>query len=285
MDATVIKPGKLIKTRNREWVVLPSSDEDLLRIKPLGGTEAEITCIFQPLKFNSEKIEEIYFDAPKKEDIVDLQSAKLLYDSLRLSFRDASGPFRCLAKLNFTPRAYQMVPMIMALRQSDPVRLFIADDVGIGKTIESLMVARELLDRRIIKRFAVVCPPHLCDQWVKEINQKFGLEPVIFRSSSISKLRRQTPTNENPLHYYPIQVVSIDYMKSAKNSSHFIEECPELVIVDEAHTCSNGKGTGRQQRHDLVKAIAKKKNQHLVLLSATPHSGKPEQFQSIFTTS
>ena len=283
MDATLIKPGKLIRTRNREWIVLPSNDKDLLRIKPLGGTESEITCIFQPFQFSNEQIEEVYFEEPKEDDIGDLQSAKLLYDSLRLSFRDASGPFRCLAKLNFTPRAYQMVPMIMALRQSEPVRLFIADDVGIGKTVESLMIARELLDRRIIKRFAVVCPPHLCEQWALEINEKFGLEPVVFRSSTISTLRRQTPVSENPFHYYPIQVVSIDYMKSSKNSPHFIQNCPELVIVDEIHTCSKGQGKGRQLRHDLIREISKKEQQHLVLLSATPHSGKPEQFQSILS--
>jgi superfamily II DNA or RNA helicase len=281
MNATAIKPGKLIKTRGRDWVVLPSDDKDLLRIKPLGGNEDEITCIYQPLGFSNEKIEEVFFPNPSVEDIGDLSSAKLLYDALRLSFRDASGPFRSMAKYNFTPRAYQMVPLIMALRQEDPVRLFIADDVGIGKTIESLMIAREMYDRRVIKRFSIVCLPHLCDQWASEINHKFGFEPVIIRSSTASKLDRKRPANIPLLEYFPITIVSIDFIKGTKRAPQFIETCPELVIVDEIHTCTQGQGKGRQQRHELIKKLSEKEKQHLVLLSATPHSGKPEQFQSI----
>ena len=69
MNATAIKPGKLIKTRGRDWVVLPSDDKDLLRIKPLGGNEDEITCIYQPLGFANEKIEEVFFPNPSVEDL------------------------------------------------------------------------------------------------------------------------------------------------------------------------------------------------------------------------
>jgi superfamily II DNA or RNA helicase len=283
MSAKTIKPGKLVKTRGREWVILPSEDKDLLRIKPLGGNEAEITSIYLPLSFENEELEEVIFNEPAQEDIGDLQSAKLLYDALRLSFRDASGPFRSMAKYNFTPRAYQMVPMIMALKQTTPVRLFIADDVGIGKTIESLMIARELFDRREIKRFSVICLPHLCDQWALEINQKFGFEPVIIRTSTEAQLRRKVPASIPLLQYYPFTVVSIDFMKSAKRAPRFLETCPELVIVDEVHTCTHGQGKGRQLRHDLIKKLSENEKQHLILLSATPHSGKPEQFQSILS--
>ena len=283
MDTTLIKPGKLIRTRGREWVILPSDDKDLLRIKPLGGTEEETTCIYLPFQFPNEKLEEVYFPHPNSMDIGDLQSAKLLYDALRLSFRDASGPFRSIAKYNFTPRAYQMVPMIMALRQEDPVRLFIADDVGIGKTIESLMIARELFDRRVVKRFSVVCLPHLCDQWAAELNQKFGFDPVIIRSSTEAQLRRKTPAGIPILQFYPFTVISIDFIKGPRRSAQFLETCPKLVIVDEIHTCTHGQGKGRQLRHELIKRLSEKEDQHLILLSATPHSGKPEQFQSILS--
>jgi superfamily II DNA or RNA helicase len=283
MDATKIKPGKLIRTRGREWVILPTDDKDLLKIKPLGGTEEETTCIYLPFQFPNEQLEEVYFPVPNTDDIGDLQSAKLLYDALRLSFRDASGPFRSMAKYNFTPRAYQMVPMIMALRQEDPVRLFIADDVGIGKTIESLMIARELFDRRVVKGFSVVCLPHLCDQWAAELNQKFGFNPVIIRSSTEAQLRRKIPAGIPILQFYPFTVVSIDFIKGPRRSAQFLETCPKLVVVDEIHTCTQGQGKGRQLRHELIKKLSEKEDQHLVLLSATPHSGKPEQFQSILS--
>ena len=74
-------------------------------------------------------------------------------------------------------RTYQLVPLLMALRQ-DPVRLLIADDVGIGKTIEAALIARELYDRGEIQRMAVLCPPHLVEQWVRELNERFHIPAV-----------------------------------------------------------------------------------------------------------
>jgi SNF2 family DNA or RNA helicase len=74
------------------------------------------------------------------------------------------GPFRSLGRISVLPRPYQFVPLIMSLRQA-PVRLLIADDVGVGKTIEAAMIARELLDRGLAQRLAVLCPAHLSDQW------------------------------------------------------------------------------------------------------------------------
>ena len=103
------------------------------------------------------------FFPPSSADLGDISTARLLYDSARLAFRNGAGPFRALAKLSFRPRAYQIVPLIMALRQ-ETVRLLVADDVGVGKTIEALLIVRELLERRTIRRFAVVCLPHLCEQ-------------------------------------------------------------------------------------------------------------------------
>lgn len=82
-----------------------------------------------------------------------------------------------------------MVPLILALKQ-ERIRLLISDDVGIGKTLESLLIAKELLDRHEISRFAVVCLPHLCEQWQNEIKDKFGLDAEIIRSSTISRLER-----------------------------------------------------------------------------------------------
>ena len=82
-----------------------------------------------------------------------------------LSLRRGAGPFRSIGQISVEPRAYQLVPLLMALKL-DPVRLLIADDVGVGKTIEALLIARELLDRGDIERTVVLCPPHLVDQWI-----------------------------------------------------------------------------------------------------------------------
>ncbi|MDY0038925.1 MAG: helicase-related protein [Desulforhabdus sp.] len=279
---TAFQPGKLVSLRGRDWIVLPSDDPDLLVVKPLGGSDDEITGIYRPLAIPSDVPQESIFTPPTRDDLGDISTARLLYDSARLAFRNGAGPFRSLAKLSFRPRSYQMVPLIMGLRQ-DSVRLLIADDVGVGKTIEALLIAKEMLERRKIKRFAVICLPHLCEQWQAEIRDKIGLEAVIIRSSTQARLDRQIQGDTSVYDYYPFQVISIDFIKSDTRRDVFIEQCPELVIVDEAHTCArpSGASASQQQRYHLVSRIAKKPQQQLVLLTATPHSGKAEEFHSL----
>jgi superfamily II DNA or RNA helicase len=276
------KPGSLVTLRNRPWVVLPSEDIDLLLLKPLGGSDDEITGIFKPLANEADKPQTYNFIKPSEHDLGDFTSAKLLYNAARLSFRNAAGPFRCLGKLSFRPRSYQMVPLIMALKQNT-TRLLIADDVGVGKTIEALLIAKELYERKEIKRFAIVCLPHLCDQWQDELKNKFGVEAVIIRGGTATSLERQIRTHENIFRAFPFQIISIDYIKSGNKRQVFIDHCPELIIVDEAHTCAKpaGANNSQQLRYHLLHDIAKKEKQHLLLLTATPHSGKQAEFQSI----
>lgn len=276
------KPGSLVTLRNRPWVVLPSEDIDLLLLKPLGGSDDEITGIFKPLANEADKPQTYNFIKPSEHDLGDFTSAKLLYNAARLSFRNAAGPFRCLGKLSFRPRSYQMVPLIMALKQNT-TRLLIADDVGVGKTIEALLIAKELYERKEIKRFAIVCLPHLCDQWQDELKNKFGVEAVIIRGGTATSLERQIRTHENIFRAFPFQIISIDYIKSGNKRQVFIDHCPELIIVDEAHTCAKpaGANNSQQLRYHLLHDIARKEKQHLLLLTATPHSGKQAEFQSI----
>lgn len=279
------KAGSIVNTRNRDWIVLPSTDSDLLLLKPLGGSDDEITAIYKPLNLSSDNVVSSEFPFPSSEDIGDLRTSKILYNASRLSFRNGAGPFRSIGKLSFRPRSYQMVPLIMALKQSNPIRMLIADDVGVGKTIEAMLIVKELLERGEIKRFAVVCLPHLCEQWQQELRDKFGIEAVIIRSNTQAQLDREidTVSDVSVYHYYPYQVISVDYIKSDSRRQIYIQECPELIIVDEAHTCTKpaGASRGQQQRYKLIFDIAKKPNQNLLLLTATPHSGKQEEFQSL----
>ncbi|MEW5966018.1 MAG: SNF2-related protein [Pseudomonadota bacterium] len=277
-----LQPGKLVTLRGRDWIVLPSDDPDLLVVKPLGGSDDEIAGIYLPLGIDTDLPVDARFEVPSPADLGDIGTARLLYDSARLAFRNGAGPFRALAKLSFRPRSYQMVPLIMALRQETP-KLLIADDVGVGKTVEALLIVKELLERRKIKRFAVVCLPHLCEQWQAEIRDKLDIEAVIIRSNTQARLDRQIQGDTSVYDYYPYQVISIDFIKADSRRDVFIEQCPELVIVDEAHTCARPTGASntQQQRYHLVSRIAQKPGQQLILLTATPHSGKPEEFHSL----
>lgn len=275
-------PGTLVTLRNRDWVVLPSDDPDLLVVKPLGGSEEEVAGIYLPLHFEKDQPKLAQFPYPSRDDLGDISTARLLLDAARLSFRNGAGPFRSLAKLSFRPRSYQMVPLIMALRQ-DVVRLLVADDVGVGKTVEALLVLRELLERKRINRFAIVCLPHLCEQWQDEIKDKLDLDAVIIRSNTQARLDREIQGDVSVYDYYPYQIISIDYIKGENRQNVFLQQCPEMVVVDEAHSCArpSGASASQQLRHHLLHRLSQKPGQHLIMLTATPHSGKPEEFQSL----
>lgn len=271
--------GTLVTARNREWVVLPESQDDFLVVRPLGGTDAEVAGI----DTNLETVKPARFDLPDPNRLGDFQSCRLLRDAIRLGFRSSAGPFRSFGKIAVEPRPYQFVPLLMALKL-DPIRILIADDVGIGKTVEALLIARELLDRAEVQRLAVLCPPHLAEQWQEELRDKFHIDAELVLSSTAKRLDRHCG-NRSVFDVFPHVVVSLDYIKSDNRRADFVRACPELVIVDEAHTCTSlaqpGRGSARQQRHEVVKALAADPTRHILLVTATPHSGNEEGFRSL----
>jgi len=90
----------------------------------------------------------------------------------------------------------------MALKL-DPVRLLIADDVGIGKTVEACLVARELLDRGEVRRLAVLCPPHLAEQWQAELRDKFHVDAALVLPGTVTRLERDCAVGQSLFEVYP----------------------------------------------------------------------------------
>jgi len=271
--------GSLVRVRGREWVVLPHSTDELLHIRPLGGIEDESTAVLTAL----EAVEPATFALPNPQQVGDFRSARLLRAAVRLGFRSSAGPFRSFARIHVEPRAYQLVPLLMALKQN-PVRLLIADDVGIGKTVEALLIARELLDRGEITSLAVLCPPQLAEQWQTELRDKFHIEADLVLASTATRLERHLRVGESLFERHPFTIVSTDFIKSERRRSDFLRTAPEFVIVDEAHTVAHTtdkQAGGKHQRYELVAQLAQNPNRHLLLVTATPHSGKDEAFRSL----
>jgi superfamily II DNA or RNA helicase len=273
--------GSLVRAREREWVVLPGSTVDTVVARPLGGGDDEVAGFHLPL----EPVEPATFQLPDPGAAGDYRSCRLLRDALRLGFRSSAGPFRSFARIAVEPRPYQFVPLLMALKL-DPVRLLIADDVGIGKTIEAGLIVRELIDRGEVRRFAVLCPPQIAEQWqAKELSGKFHLDAELVLPGTTGRLERQCRMGQSIFHRFPYVVVSTDFIKADRRRDDFLRTAPELVIVDEAHTCawaSEGRGA-RHQRHALIKGLAADPNRHLILVTATPHSGNEAAFRSLLT--
>ena len=269
----------MVTARDRDWVVLPGSDDEMVLVRPLGGTDAEVTGILTGV----EQVTQAGFALPDPTvDLGDAYSAGLLRDALRLGFRSGAGPFRSAGRIAVDPRPYQLVPLMMALRL-DPVRLLIADDVGVGKTVEAGLIAREMIECGAARRLAVLCPPHLAEQWQAELSSKFHIDAELVLASTAARLERNLASSaESLFEAGDAFVVSVDYIKAHRHRDDFIRACPELVIVDEAHLCAAAESRRTaHQRHTLVSALAADPDRHLILVTATPHSGKDEAFRSL----
>ncbi len=281
-----MNPGTIVRLRERHWVLLPHEDESVYWLRPLTGTSDQAVAVRRDLSallaadLPTEQLAPASFPPPLPDDVSDAAGAFLLWQAARLTLREGASPLRSLGRIAIRPRDYQFVPLLMALGLR-PVRLFIADDVGVGKTIEALLVARELWDRGEVRRLAVLCPPYLCEQWQAELTQKFNLEAVVIRSGTIARLERDKPITKTIYEHYPIQVASIDFLKSDRNRHLFLLHAPELVIVDEAHGAADSPHAAQQQRHRLLRDLASDPHRHLVLATATPHSGIETAFRSL----
>jgi superfamily II DNA or RNA helicase len=279
MPAANFSIGNLVRARGREWVVQPESKPDWLRLRPLGGADDEIIALIPELEF--QPVEPALFPTPDPEKLGNHAAALLLRDALRLKLRAGGGPFRSFGNIAVEPRAYQLVPLLMALRLTT-VRLLIADDVGIGKTIEAGLIVRELMDRGEIRRLAVLCPPHLVDQWQSELAERFNLQAVALTSASAARIERDLPHGVSLFDHHHCVVVSLDYIKSERHREHFLTIAPECIIVDEAHTCANS-GQSKQLRFELLQRLVADEERHLLLLTATPHSGDEAAFYNLLS--
>jgi superfamily II DNA or RNA helicase len=276
-------PGSLVSARGREWVVLPEGSGDLLVARPLNGDNEFVTALFP------DEVTSTSFPRPSTcpGAVGDHHAAALLRTALRLGFTAGTGPLRSLASIAVTPRQYQLVPLLLALRQ-ETVRLLIADDVGIGKTIEAGLIAKELLAQGDARRLAVLCPAALAEQWQAELAEKFAIDATLMLSSNAARLEREAGYG-SLFERHPMTVVSTDVFKLEQRRALFSRTCPDLVIVDEAHTCVRSIGGGqRQKRYELLRTIADHptrdgRRRHLLLVTATPHSGEEETFRELLS--
>ena len=279
MTTTEFRAGTLVRARGREWLVLPGGTAEVVLARPLGGRDDETTALLSAL----DDPQPATFDAPTVADRGDAGRARLLRDALRLSFRATAGPFRSFAQLAVSPRNYQLVPLMMATAQ-DTTRLLIADGVGVGKTVEAGLIAAELIASGDAQRFVVLCSPQLAPQWQAELQSKFGLRAEVLLPSTANRLSRHVPLGSSFYEHYPYLIVSTDYIKQRSRRDEFALLCPELVIVDEAHTCIAPSTAGSSQAHQryvLLRKLADDPQRHLLLLTATPHNGDDGAWQSL----
>lgn len=197
--------------------------------------------------------------------------------------------------------AYQLEPLRRALG-APRTNLLLADDVGLGKTIEAGLVIRELLLRHRARTVAVVCPPSLSLKWQDEMLEKFGLDFTIVNSETMAQVRRSHGLHANPFKMYPRVIVSMAWLPQARAQRLLRDALAQaddpktakryafdILVVDEAHhvapsSPSAGAG-GRGYAVDTQRTVAVRRLaercEHRLFLSATPHNGHPESFTAL----
>lgn len=202
--------------------------------------------------------------------------------------RTLQAPFRSGIEIE----AYQLDPLVRAL-QMPRVNLLIADDVGLGKTIEAGLVIQEMILRYRAQRILIVCPAGLQIQWRDQMRDKFGLEFRIVDATLMKELRRRRGLHVNPWTHFPRLITSVDYLKRDRPMRLFKEVLPgngmsyprkfDMLIVDEAHNVAPS-GSGRYAIDSLrTKAIRTLTPhfEHRLFLTATPHNGYAESFSAL----
>src|SRR5437588_11875886 len=298
--------GQLVVVRKRPFVVMeivPSAvspatvgkvASHLLRLSSVEddglGEELEVLWEFEPGTSVHEKStlpEPTAFDDPKRlQGFLDAVKWGAISQS---DDRTLHSPFRSGIEID----DYQLDPVVRALSMPR-VNLLIADDVGLGKTIEAGLVVQEMILRHRVRSVLIVCPSSLQVQWQEEMRDKFGLEFRIVDSETISQLRRKRGIHVNPWSHFPRLITSIDFLKRERPLRTFRETLPagdqptyprayDLLIVDEAHNVAPsglGKYATDSMRTLPIRSMAQH-FEHKLFLSATPHNAYRESFAAL----
>ena len=306
---TVPEEGRLVEVRNRQWVVadcLPSSlPPDFLagetaRQHLLTLTSVEDDALGEELQVIWEA--EVGRRVREKVPLPEVRADGFDHPNTLGAFLDAvrwgavtsadrdtlQAPFRS----GITIEEYQLDPLVRALGQPR-VNLLIADDVGLGKTIEAGLVAQELLLRHRVRRVMVVCPATLTLKWKAEMAEKFGLDFTIVDSECLRQLRRTQGIAANPFRVYPLTIVSLQWLpgpRAERILNEFLPERPtyprafDLLIVDEAHHIApKAPKASYAVDSDQTRSIRRLAEhfEHRLFLSATPHNGYRESWTAL----
>lgn len=193
------------------------------------------------------------------------------------------APFRAGIRLD----PYQLEPLRKALRLPR-VNLFIADDVGLGKTIEAGLIARELLLRKKVREIVVSCPPSMLLQWQEELANRFGLQFEILDKDYIKNVRRERGFSVNPWTTHSRFLISHRLLIDEAYTSGLRDWLDEfrpgsLLILDEAHHAAPASGQKYAIDSQITKAVRSLayRFEHRLFLSATPHNGHPNSFSAL----
>lgn len=298
--ATAPEPGQLVEARRRQWIVseveggsvapglptqhlvrLASIDEDAL------GEEIEVLWELEPGAHVIERA-----GLPRLTGLDHPSTLKAFLDAVvwGAATNADRGYLQAPFRSGVSIEDYQLDPLVRAIDMAR-TNLLIADDVGLGKTIEAGLVVQEMLLRHRARTVLVLCPASLQEKWRIEMQEKFGLEFRIVDTEYVKRLRRERGLHANPWTSFPRLITSMDWAKQGEGLRLLRDALPphvthprrlDLLIIDEAHNVAPtvGRYAVESLRTRLVRLIAQH-FQHKLFLTATPHDGYTESFTAL----
>ena len=306
--ATAPEPGQLVEVRGRQWIVsqvesgstapgrperhlvrLASIDEDAL------GEEIDVLWELEP---GAHVIESA--GLPRMTGLDDSETLQAFLDAVVWGAATNAdrgyvhAPFRSGVSIE----DYQLDPLVRAIDMAR-TNLLIADDVGLGKTIEAGLVVQEMLLRHRIRNVLVLCPASLQEKWRGEMQEKFGLEFRVVDTEYVGHLRRERGLNANPWTSFPRLITSIDWAKQGEGLRLLRDTLPQhvshprkfdMLIIDEAHNVAptiRSRNTGKNRNYAVeslrtrLVRLAAPHFQHKLFLTATPHDGYTASFTAL----
>lgn len=185
-------------------------------------------------------------------------------------------PLAALSRLASTPWPHQLVPAL-ALMRGRGVRVLVADEVGLGKTVSAGLAILELALRSLAARVLVLTPAGLRDQWQAELQRHLEIAADIIDAAALATLTREVPSGCSPWIGRGCRIVSMEFAKQPAVLSSLAQDVWDVLVIDEAHTVS-----GDSQRAAAVRALGLKARV-ILMLTATPHNGSPISFRHLLT--
>jgi superfamily II DNA or RNA helicase len=314
------EPGQVVEVRGSTWAVADVRPQGLPR-SPADEATAQLSHVVVLQSLDEERLGEqlsVVWELEVGHTVTPAQGLPdIVYadafdepatlagfiDAMRWGAVTSADPNRYQAPFwsGVNVEAYQLEPLRRALG-APRANLLLADDVGLGKTIEAGLVIQELFLRHRARTAVIVCPPSLALKWQDEMREKFGLEFTVVNSELMAQVRRTHGLHANPFQLFPRVIVSMawlpqvraqrllrDVYAQANNPKIGKRYAFDVLVVDEAHhvapsspsAIAGGRGYAVDtQRTVAVRQIAEK-CEHRLFLSATPHNGHPESFTAL----
>ena len=278
-------PGARITLRDEEWIIrrVDHSDDGGYALTCDGVSELVRSL---SIAFLTRLEDDFEIHDPSNTQLIQDKSSNFIESLLYLEsqrLRTVANDERIhLANRAVIKRApYQQSPTEKGLKQIR-TRILIADDVGLGKTIEAAMLATELDIRGRGRRILVVTQKSMLTQFQKEWWSRFTIPLVRLDSVGIQRIRDSIPSGHNPFNYYDKTIISMDTLKGNNEYRDYLERSRwDIIVIDECHNVAARKGDkSSSKRARLAKNLATKSD-YLILLSATPHDGSAKSFASL----